>query len=107
MDAHTVGNPYACDLCGNSFSRKDRLSKHRRMLHPDSISSNNFENNLSFLSCDVCKAIFRDKESLNDHKLSHTNDNEKSNIKVEVGEESDLVEVKLKEELPEKSTSLP
>ena len=106
MDAHTVGNPYACDLCGNSFSRKDRLSKHRRMLHPDSISPNSINNNFNLLSCTICKAIFRDKESLNDHKLSHNNDNEKSNIKEEVREESDLVEVKLKEELPEKSTSL-
>ena len=105
MDAHTVGNPYACDLCGNSFSRKDRLSKHRRMLHPDSISSNNINDNFNLLSCTICKAIFRDKESLNNHKLSHTYENDKSNIKEEVNDKSDLVEVKLKEEPLEKSLS--
>jgi len=33
MSIHTGAKPYKCDVCGNSFSRKDNLKMHRATVH--------------------------------------------------------------------------
>ena len=102
MDAHTVGNPYVCGLCGNSFSRKDRLQKHKSMLHPGEESTNDFVNNFNLLSCNFCDVMFADKETLEAHKLSHTN---VKDVKEEAIEMSHRAPLLLKEEHNEDSES--
>ena len=63
--AHTK-QTFLCDICSNSFSRKDALSRHLKTAHRPTIATN-----AAFL-CDICNNSFSRKDALSRHlKTAH------------------------------------
>lgn len=64
-NVHTDHRPFLCDICGQSFKRKDALSQHK-ITHVDKLNRNyNFQ-------CTICKKTFRSKTHLNEHMAMHS-----------------------------------
>ena len=60
----------ACDECGEIFSRKDSLHKHRVTSHTEDNFDSKFE-------CEECEGTFTRKEDLARHKVTvHANQDE-------------------------------
>ncbi|XP_076094611.1 uncharacterized protein LOC143065128 [Mytilus galloprovincialis] len=65
-NVHTDHRPFLCDICGQSFKRKDALSQHK-ITHVDKLNRN------YAFHCTVCKKPFRSKTHLNEHMAMHSN----------------------------------
>merc|ERR1712200_335114 len=56
--------PFSCEFCNKSYSRKDKLRTHIKMVHEDQ--------NVKQHSCQVCEKSYSRKDKLNNHmKQSH------------------------------------
>jgi len=53
-NVHTDHRPFLCDICGQSFKRKDALSQHK-ITHVDKLNRN------YNIHCTICKKPFRSK----------------------------------------------
>lgn len=53
-----------CTLCGRSFSRKSKLSRHVREMHL----------NIKSFSCELCGKLFKRKSHLKRHMVSHSSE---------------------------------
>lgn len=64
QSVHTGVRKYCCHICGNSFRLSGILSRHIQEFHL----------RIKNLSCDICSRKFSSKQSLQDHKLIHSNE---------------------------------
>ena len=70
MESVHYGQTFACDDCGEIFSRKDSLHRHRVTSHTEDNFDSKFE-------CEECEGTFTRKEDLTRHKEEvHANNDE-------------------------------
>ena len=62
MESVHYGQTFACDVCGEIFSRKDSLHRHRVTSHTEDDFASKFE-------CEECEGTFTRKEDLTRHKV--------------------------------------
>jgi len=64
LRTHLGEKQFKCDLCGDRFTRKNDVKRHKRLIHD---KPRNFQ-------CDVCHNYFLSEENLKNHKVKHNND---------------------------------
>lgn len=67
LRSHSGEKPFVCDVCGQRYSQKRSLLKHKENCGCNTALPS---------SCPVCDKIFKSKIELADHMSSHTEENE-------------------------------
>ena len=61
--AHEAVESFTCDICSQSFGRRDKLNRHK-LIHESHAEVSGHE-------CDECQKVFSRRDKLNRHKKSH------------------------------------
>jgi len=68
---HTGLSPFACDICGRGFARKDKLKSHILSLHTQNETPSTSQLPSGAFKCDICFEIFPSTSQLDRHQNFH------------------------------------
>ena len=68
---HTGLSPFACDICGKGFARKDKLKSHILALHTQNETPSTSQLPSGAFKCDICFEIFPSTSQLDRHQNFH------------------------------------